>query len=123
MKAKIELMGNIVTCHSSTMGGSYGKAVWVSDEKNEALMQVDMTVGQIRELDITDGEHVGDVIRGMRTTGGNPFTFSQVNLAMETNLSVGTVQNVESNANSPSLSNLGKILDALGYRLMIVPKE
>ena len=122
MKAKIEILGKLVPCHSSTVDGSYGKAVWVSDESGESLMQVDMTVGHIRELDITDGEHVGDVIRGMRTTGGNPFTFSQVNLAMETNLSVGTVQNIESNANSPSLSNLGKILDALGYRLTIEKK-
>lgn len=122
MKAKIELMGKLIPCHTSTVGGSYGKAVWVSDESNEALMQVDMTVSHIHDLDITDGEHVGDVIRGMRTMGGNPFVFSQINLAAEAGVSVGTVQNIESNANSPSLSNLGKILDALGYRLTIEKK-
>lgn len=104
----------------------YSGPVWIDDETGHILGDMGTSFlypqGHMHEFDITDGQHVGTFLKMMRQVR-TMMTLSQKGLADKSGLSIGTVQNIESNIGSPSLATIGKMLDALGMRLILANKE
>ena len=62
---------------------------------------------------------IGILVRGTRRAVG----MSQVELAVESGLSLATVQNIEADRANPSLSTLRGVLEPLGLTLTVEPEE